>query len=54
MLGALKVPAFHAFVRAYKTHERVALEGVSIHQGANAREAQRNYDRIAEKVTCEW
>lgn len=50
------IPSFHAFVRAYKAHERAALDGVPIHQykGANAREGQRDYDRIAEEVGREW
>jgi len=50
------IPSFHAFVRAYKAHERAALDGVPIHQykGANAREGQRDYDRIAEEVSREW
>ena len=50
------VPSFHAFVRAYKAHERAALDGVPIHRyrGANAREGQRDYDRIAEEVSREW
>lgn len=55
-LGDIKIPAFHAFVRAYKAHERAALDGVPIHnyKGPNAKEGQRDYDRIAEEVMREW
>ncbi|PYE51029.1 ParA family protein [Deinococcus yavapaiensis] len=55
-LTDINVPAFHAFVRAYKAHERAALDGVPIHayRGANAKEGARDYDRIAEEVTREW
>lgn len=55
-LGDIKIPAFHAFIRAYKAHERAALEGVPIHsyKGPNAKEALRDYDRIAEEVMREW
>ena len=36
------VPAFHAFVRAYKAHERAALDGKPITRwrGPNAREGR--------------
>lgn len=55
-LTDIQIPAFHAFVRAYKAHERAALQGVPIHtyKGANAKEGARDYDRIAEEVTREW
>lgn len=55
-LTDIQIPAFHAFVRAYKAHERAALDGVPIHayKGSNAKEGARDYDRIAEEVTREW
>ncbi|WP_185974823.1 hypothetical protein [Deinococcus detaillensis] len=50
------IPSFHAFVRAYKAHERAALNGMPIHRykSANAREEQWDYDLIAEEVNWEW
>lgn len=55
-LKELGVPAFDAFVRAYKAHERAALEGIPINQwrGPNAREAQADYRRVAEELQHEW
>jgi chromosome partitioning protein len=55
-LKELGVPAFDAFVRAYKAHERAALEGIPINQwrGANAHEAQADYRRVAEELQHEW
>ncbi|RTH06039.1 chromosome partitioning protein ParA, partial [Thermus scotoductus] len=49
------VPAFHAFVRAYKAHERAALEGKPItgFRGPNAREAEADYRRVAEELLRE-
>lgn len=49
------VPAFHAFVRAYKAHERAALEGKPITRwrGPNAREAEADYRRVAEELKRE-
>ncbi|GAA6756342.1 ParA family protein [Thermus thalpophilus] len=49
------VPAFHAFVRAYKAHERAALEGKPITRwrGPNAREAEADYRRVAEELLRE-
>lgn len=46
------VPAFHAFVRAYKAHERAALDGKPITRwrGPNAREAEADYRRVAEEL----
>jgi chromosome partitioning protein len=50
------VPAFHAFVRAYKSHERAALEGVAIgkFKGANAREGGSDYVRVLDEVLRDW
>nr|WP_026101250.1 ParA family protein [Synechococcus sp. PCC 7336] len=52
----LGIPAFHAFVRAYKAHERAALEGMTILQwkGKQAREAQADYRRVAEELQRDW
>ena len=52
----LGIPAFHAFVRAYKAHERAALEGQSILQwkGKQAREAEADYRRVAEELQRDW
>jgi chromosome partitioning protein len=49
------VPAFHAFVRAYKAHERAALEGKPIagFRGPNAREGEADYRRVAEELLRE-
>jgi len=49
------VPAFHAFVRAYKAHERAALDGKPITRwrGPNAREAEADYRRVAEELKRE-
>ncbi|HEY9669289.1 MAG TPA: ParA family protein [Coleofasciculaceae cyanobacterium] len=55
-LGELGIPAFHSFIRAYKAHERAALEGVPISQwrGENAREAKSDYFRIADELQRDW
>ena len=55
-LRELGVPAFQAFVRAYKAHERAALEGISISQwrGENAREATADYRRVADELQHDW
>ncbi|MDM7325419.1 MAG: ParA family protein [Thermus sp.] len=49
------VPAFHAFVRAYKAHERAALEGrpITRWRGPNAREGEADYRRVAEELLRE-
>lgn len=55
-LMELGIPACHAFVRAYKAHERAALDGVSVLQwrGKNAREAEADYRRVAEEIQRDW
>jgi chromosome partitioning protein len=55
-LQELGVPAFHTFIRAYKAHERAALEGIPISQwrGENAREAQADYCRVADELQRDW
>jgi len=46
------VPVFHAFVRAYKAHERAALEGklVTEWKGKNAKEAEADYRRVVDEL----
>lgn len=55
-LMELGIPACHAFIRAYKAHERAALEGVTIAQwrGKNAREAEADYRRAADEIQRDW
>jgi chromosome partitioning protein len=55
-LMAMGVPACHAFVRAYKAHERAALEGLPITQchGKNAREAEADYRRVLDELERDW
>lgn len=52
----LGIPACNAFIRAYKAHERAALEGTPITQwrGKNAREAEADYRRVVEEVQRDW
>lgn len=51
-LAELGIPVCQTFIRAYKAHERAALEGASILQwrGRNAKEARADYCRVAEEV----
>lgn len=55
-LMELGIPSCHAFVRAYKAHERAALDGVSITQwrGKNAREAEADYRRVVDEIRRDW
>lgn len=50
------IPAFHAFVRAYKAHERSALDGVLVTQskGKNSREAEADYRRVVDELQRDW
>jgi chromosome partitioning protein len=50
------IPAFHAFVRGYKAHERASLEGKPIMdwRGPNAREAEVDYRRVVEEMSRDW
>jgi chromosome partitioning protein len=50
------IPTCNAFVRAYKAHERAALEGVSITnwRGKNAQEAEADYRRVADELQRDW
>ncbi|MEM9511447.1 MAG: ParA family protein [Cyanobacteria bacterium J06642_2] len=52
----LGIPAFHAFVRSYKAHERAALDGKAITQwrGKQAREAESDYRRVADELERDW
>ncbi|MBH8573447.1 ParA family protein [Nostocaceae cyanobacterium CENA369] len=55
-LQRLGIPACKAFIRAYKAHERAALEGVAITQwrGNNANEAESDYRRVADELQRDW
>lgn len=55
-LRQLGIPVCNAFIRAYKAHERAALEGVAITQwrGKNAREAESDYRRVANELKRDW
>lgn len=55
-LMELGIPACNAFVRAYKAHERAALDGVSVlhWRGKNAREAEADYRRVADEIKRDW
>jgi len=50
------IPAYHAFIRAYKAHERAALDGLAINQwrGKNAREAEADYRRVVDELERDW
>jgi chromosome partitioning protein len=52
----LGIPTCHAFIRAYKAHERAALEGLPISQwrGKNAQEAKADYRRVADELQRDW
>ncbi|MBU6229816.1 MAG: ParA family protein [Cyanobacteria bacterium REEB459] len=52
----LNIPACKAFIRAYKAHERAALEGVPVlhWHGQNAQEARSDYCRVAEEIEQDW
>ena len=56
MLTELDIPACDAFVKAYKAHERAAMEGVPITQwrGRNAAEAKADYIRVADEIHTDW
>lgn len=52
----LGIPACNAFIRAYKAHERAALDGQAITQwrGNNAREAEADYRRVVDEIQRDW
>lgn len=55
-LNELNIPACQAYIRAYKVHERVALEGISIRQQGSkqAREALADYRQVVEEIRRDW
>ncbi|MDZ7960646.1 MAG: ParA family protein [Aulosira sp. DedQUE10] len=55
-LTRLGIPACKTFIRAYKAHERAALEGVAITQwrGKHAQEAELDYRRVADELQVDW
>ena len=55
-LMQLGIPACQTVIRAYKAHERAALEGVAVHQwrGRNAREAESDYRCVAAEIKRNW
>lgn len=55
-LTDLGIPACATFIRAYKAHERAALEGVAIAQwrGGHAYEAESDYRRVVEEIQQDW
>lgn len=52
----LNIPACNAFIRAYKAHERAALEGIPVlkWKGRNSQEARSDYCRVAEEIQRDW
>jgi len=55
-LMELGIPAFHAFVRSYKAHERAALEGLAVTQwqGRYSKEAKADYYRVVAEIRRDW
>ncbi|HEY9895227.1 MAG TPA: ParA family protein [Candidatus Sericytochromatia bacterium] len=55
-LKELGIPACTTFIRAYKAHERAALEGlpIALWKGKNAREAEADYHRVAKEIQRDW
>lgn len=55
-LTELGISAYKTFIRAYKAHERAALEGIPISQwrGKNAREAEADYRRVVDEIQRDW
>jgi len=55
-LRELGIPVFQTVIRAYKAHERAALEGVAIGQwrGGNAHEADSDYRKVTGELTRDW
>ncbi len=55
-LQGLGIPVFKTVIRAYKAHERAALEGQSIHawRGKHSREAQLDYQQVAHEIQKDW
>ena len=55
-LMELGIPAFHAFVRAYKAHERAALDGRPIIKvrSKQGKEAAADYYRVVDEINRDW
>ena len=55
-LRKLSIPTYSTFVRAYKAHERAALEGmpITLWRGKNAREAEADYRRVINEIHQDW
>lgn len=55
-LMELRIPVCNAVVRAYKAHERAALEGMLITQwrGKNARAAEADYRQVIDEIQQDW
>ena len=55
-LKELGIPACKTVIRAYKAHERAALDGVPIVQwrGKHAKEAQLDYRKVADEMERDW
>ena len=55
-LQELGIPVCNAFIRAYKAHERAALEGKAISQwhGKNASQAELDYRKVVEEIEKDW
>lgn len=55
-LASLQIPACEGVIRAYKAHERAALEGVPIteRRDAGAKAAQADYRQVAAEVQRDW
>jgi chromosome partitioning protein len=55
-LMELGIPTFNTFVRAYKAHERAALEGKPITQwrGKNAHKAEADYRQVIHEIQLDW
>lgn len=55
-LKEVGIPACKTFIRAYKAHERAALEGVPITQwrGKHSREAAADYRKVADEIQQDW
>lgn len=51
-----EIPVFNSFIRAYKIHERVPLEGVPIIQvkGRNAKAAASDYRKVVDELLREF
>ncbi|PSN16945.1 chromosome partitioning protein ParA, partial [filamentous cyanobacterium CCP5] len=55
-LEELNIPACRAYIRAYKVHERAALEGIAIGQrnGRQAQAAFSDYRRVVDEILTDW